>query len=90
MKKSKGKVKNKIKKNKNKSGFKRRFARLPLYLRVIIIVISSIVLIGCLVTGGIFLYINSINKTINSLTTSEVENILHPIESSRNRLLSLY
>lgn len=81
MKKSKGKVKHKI--NKNKSGLKRRFARLPLYLRVIIIVISSIVLIGCLVTGGIFLYINSINKTINSLTTSEMENILHPIESSQ-------
>ena len=83
MKKSKGKVKNKIKKNQNKSGFKRRFARLPLYLRVIIIVISAIVFMGCLGTGGIFLYVNSINKTINSLTTSEVENILHPIESSQ-------
>ncbi len=79
MKKSKGKVKNKIKKNPNKRGFN----KLPLYLKIIIIVLSSIVLIGCLGAGGIFLYINTINKTINSLTTSEVENILTPIESSQ-------
>jgi LCP family protein required for cell wall assembly len=79
MKESKRKVKNKVKKDLNKRGFN----RLPLYLKIIVIVLSSIVLIGCLGAGGVFLYINTINKTINSLTTSEVENILTPIESSQ-------
>jgi len=77
MEKNKRKVKNKVKKNKSKS----RFKKLPLYLRIIIIVLSSIIIIGCLGTGGIFLYINSVNKTINSSVTSEVENMLTPIES---------
>jgi len=69
--------KNKVKKSSSRRGFN----RLPLYLRVIIIVLSSIVVIGGLGAGSIFLYINSINKTINSINTSEVENMLAPIES---------
>jgi len=68
--------KNKVKKSSSRRGFN----KLPLYLRVII-VLSSIVVIGGLGAGSIFLYINSINKTINSINTSEVENILAPIES---------
>jgi LCP family protein required for cell wall assembly len=62
---------------------RRGFGRLPLYLRIIIIVLSSIIVLGGLGAGSIFLYINSINKTINSVNTSEVENILAPIESSQ-------
>ncbi|GAG69288.1 unnamed protein product [marine sediment metagenome] len=77
MKKNKSKVESKIKKNKNKRGFK----KLPLYVRVIIIVLASIIVAGGMGTGGFFLYINSVNRTINSITTSEVENILAPIES---------
>lgn len=69
--------KNKVKKSSSRRGFN----KLPLYLRVIIIVLSSIVVIGGLGAGSIFLYINSINKTINSINTSEVENMLAPIES---------
>jgi LCP family protein required for cell wall assembly len=68
--------------SKNKSN-RRRFSKLPLYLRIIVIVLSSIIVLGGLGAGGIFLYINSINKTINSINTSEVENILAPIESSQ-------
>jgi len=77
MKKNKSKAESKIKKNKNKRGFK----KLPLYVRVIIIVLASIIVAGGMGTGGFFLYINSVNRTINSITTSEVENILAPIES---------
>lgn len=64
-------------KNKDKRGFK----KLPLYIRVIIIVLASIIVAGGMGTGGFFLYINSVNRTINSITTSEVENILAPMES---------
>lgn len=64
-------------KNKDKRGFK----KLPLYIRVIIIVLASIIVAGGMGTGGFFLYINSLNRTINSITTSEVENMLAPIES---------
>ncbi|GAJ03349.1 unnamed protein product, partial [marine sediment metagenome] len=77
MKKNKSKAESKIKKNKDKRGFK----KLPLYVRVIIIVLASIIVAGGMGTGGFFLYINSVNRTINSITTSEVENILAPIES---------
>jgi LCP family protein required for cell wall assembly len=74
----------KVQKNKvAKRGCRKRFSKLPLYLRIIIIVLSSIIVIGGLGAGSIFLYINSINKTINSINTSEVENILAPIESSQ-------
>jgi len=77
MKKNKSKAENEIKKNKDKRGFK----KLPLYIRIIVIVLSSIIFIGGAGAGGIFLYINSVNRTINSITTSEVENILTAIES---------
>jgi LCP family protein required for cell wall assembly len=79
MKKDKKEQRNKV----AKSGGRRGFSRLPLYLRIVIIVLSSIIVIGGLGAGSIFLYINSINKTINSINTSEVENILAPIESSQ-------
>jgi LCP family protein required for cell wall assembly len=81
-------------KNKDKSGTgnnpeknvrektaKRSFKKLPLYIRVIIIVLASIIFIGAAGAGGFFLYIGSVNRTINSVTTAEIENILAPIES---------
>ncbi|MES0341734.1 MAG: LCP family protein, partial [Candidatus Humimicrobiaceae bacterium] len=60
---------------------KGRFKRLPLYARILIIVFSAIIFISAAGAGGFFLYLNSVNKTINSLSTAEVENILTPIES---------
>ncbi|MDY0027517.1 MAG: LCP family protein [Candidatus Humimicrobiaceae bacterium] len=59
----------------------RRFKGLPLYIKVTIIVVSSIILISGISAGVFFLYIKSINRTINSVTTAEIENILAPIES---------
>ena len=64
--------------SKDKQG---RFKRLPRYGRVLIIVFSVVIFIGAVGAGGFFLYLNSINNTINSLNTAEVENILAPIES---------
>ena len=58
-----------------------KFKRLPLYVRIIIIIISSIIFIGAVGTAGLFIYIDSMNKAINSLNTTEIENILAPIES---------
>ena len=58
-----------------------RFKRLPLYVRIIIIIISSIIFIGAVGTAGFFIYIDSMNRAINSLNTTEIENILAPIES---------
>lgn len=58
-----------------------RFKRLPRYGRILIIVFSVIIFISAAGAGGFFLYLNSINNTINSLNTAEVENILAPIES---------
>ena len=85
MKKNKSKAENEIEKNKDKRGFK----KLPLYIRIIVIVLSSVIFIGGAGAGGIFLYINSANRTINSITTSKVENILTPIESPREPITIL-
>ncbi|MDD5621993.1 MAG: LCP family protein [Actinomycetota bacterium] len=76
--------KNRVEKKNKKSAdsTKRRgFKKLPLYARIIIIVVSSIILIGAAGTAGFFIYINSMNRAINSLNTTEIENILAPIES---------
>ena len=80
MKENKSKIKKKVKKVK-KSISRRGFRKLPLYIRIIIIVISSIIFIGGAGAGVFFFYINSANRTINSITSTEIENILAPIES---------
>ncbi|MCJ7666407.1 MAG: LCP family protein [Actinobacteria bacterium] len=69
------------KKKEPAEGKKWKFKRLPRYARVLIIVFSVVVFIGAAGTGGFFLYLNSVNNTINSITTAEIENILDPIES---------
>ncbi len=58
-----------------------RFKRLPRYGRVLIIVFSTIIAAAAIAAAAFFIYINSINNTINSINTAEVENILAPIES---------
>jgi len=55
--------------------------RLPRYGRVLIIVFSTIIAAVAIATAAFFIYINSINNTINSINTAEVENILAPIQS---------
>ena len=57
-----------------------KFGKLPKYARVIIIIILSTVVVTGLGAAGFFIYINSVDNTINSVTTSEVESILAPIE----------
>ena len=57
------------------------FKRLPRYGRVLIITFSVIIFIAAACTAAFFIYINSLNNTINSVTSAEVENILAPIES---------
>lgn len=79
IKRNKNRIEKKVKKNINRRGFK----RLPLYVRVIIIVLSSIIFIVGVGTAGFFLYVNSLNRAINSITSTEIENILTPIESPR-------
>jgi len=71
------------KKNKKSTDSKKRrgFKKLPLYARIIIIVVSSIIFIGAVGTAGFFIYIDSMNRAINSGTNTEIENILSPIES---------
>jgi len=71
------------KKNKKSTDSKKRrgFKKLPLYARIIIIIVSSVIFIGAIGTAGFFIYINSMNRAINSGTNTEIENILSPIES---------
>ena len=77
-KKKKSSVAKKKEPAKDKQGW---FRRLPRYGRILIIVFSVILFIAAAGAGSFFLYLNSVNTTINSLSTAEVENILAPIES---------
>ena len=58
-----------------------RFSKFPRYGRILIITFSAILFAAAVAAAVFFLYINSINNTINSLNSAEVENILTPIES---------
>jgi LCP family protein required for cell wall assembly len=67
-----------------KEGKKRtKFGKLPKYARIIIITVLSLVVVVGLCTASLFIYIGSINNSINSVTTSEIENILAPVESPK-------
>lgn len=64
---------------KKKSGFK----KLPLYARILIIFFACVFGAAAIGGGLFYWYINKANKTMNSITSSEIENILAPIESSQ-------
>ncbi|MCL4385132.1 MAG: LCP family protein [Cyanobacteria bacterium] len=61
----------------SKSGFK----RLPLYARILIIVFACIFIVAATGGGLFYWYINKANRTMNSITSSEIENILTPVQS---------
>ena len=67
--------------DESKKGYGKGFKSLPRYARVLIITFSALIVLAAAGAGAFFLYINSLNNTINSVNTAEVENILTPIES---------
>ena len=77
-------IKNKKENIKDKSGKKNRWSRLRTYQKVLIIVFSTIIFL-CICGAGIFYYyISTVNRTINSGTSTEVENILAPVETPKD------
>lgn len=70
---------NEIHKGKAKKVFK--FKKLPLYARILIIVFVCIFGLAAAGGGVFYWYINRANKTMNSMTSSEIENILTPVKS---------
>ncbi len=78
--KSKRENKNKPEENVIKKTNKNWFRRLPLYIRILII-LAAVVFVAGIAAGGFYFYLNSLNKTINSITTAEIEDLLAPIES---------
>ncbi|MCX6384826.1 MAG: LCP family protein, partial [Actinobacteria bacterium] len=70
---------NEIHKGKEKKVSK--FKKLPLYARILIIVFVCIFGLAAAGGGVFYWYINRANKTMNSMTSSEIENILTPVKS---------
>lgn len=70
---------NEIHKGKEKKVSK--FKKLPLYARILIIVFVCIFGLAAAGGGVFYWYINKANKTMNSMTSSEIENILTPVKS---------
>ncbi|MHB1335411.1 MAG: LCP family glycopolymer transferase [Candidatus Humimicrobiaceae bacterium] len=67
--------------NKDAPGKKKGFKRLPLYARILIIFFASIIGIAAIGAALFYWYINKANTTMNSITSSEIENILTPVQS---------
>ena len=63
---------------------KTKFGKLPRYARALIIVFSVIIVIGGCAAGYFFYYVNSTNKTLNSATSSEIQDILAPISTPQS------
>jgi len=66
--------------DKNKA-VKVGFKKLPLYARILAIFFSCIIGLGAIGTGLFYWYIHNVNKSLNSMTSSEIENILAPVQS---------
>jgi LCP family protein required for cell wall assembly len=72
---------NKKKDIKSKPRKNTRWSRLKTYQKVLIIVFSTIIFL-CICGAGIFYYyISTLNRTMNSGTSTEVESILAPVET---------
>jgi len=71
-----------IQKLKNgEPGRKKGFKKLPQYARILIIILASIIGIAAIAAGVFYWYLNKANTTMNSMTSSEIENILTPVQS---------
>lgn len=75
---------NKFKKEKkpiNKNTARKKKIRISKFLKILLIVIASFVMLSLAAVGLSFRYIRSVSHTINTLTTTEIESILAPVES---------
>jgi len=63
---------------------KTKFGKLPVYAKTLIIIFSVIIVIFGSAAGYFFYYINSVNKTLNSATSSEIQSILAPISTPQS------
>ena len=67
--------------NKSVPTKKKGFRALPLYSRILIIFFASVIGIAAIAASLFYWYINKANTSMNSITSSEIENILTPVES---------
>ena len=64
---------------KNNDSIKKgKWSRLATYKKVLIIVFSAVLFIAVAAGGFIYFYIENANKTINSGTSTEIEDVLTP------------
>ncbi|MCX6346682.1 MAG: LCP family protein [Actinobacteria bacterium] len=67
--------------NEDVPGRKKSFKKLPLYARILIIILASLIGIAAIGAGVFYWYLTKANTTMNSMTSSEIENILTPVQS---------
>jgi hypothetical protein len=58
-----------------------RWTRLRIYQKFLIIFFSTIFFLAACGTGGFYYYLNSLNKTLSSGTTTQIQNVLAPVET---------
>ncbi len=74
------KVQNKSTDN-NEIKKKLKWSGLKTYVKVLIISFSVILFLACCAAGYFYYYISDTNKTINSQTTTQIANLLTPVEA---------
>jgi LCP family protein required for cell wall assembly len=57
-----------------------KWKRLRTYQKFLIIFFSTIFFLAACGTGGFYYYLNSLNKTLSSGTTTQIQNVLAPVE----------
>jgi polyisoprenyl-teichoic acid--peptidoglycan teichoic acid transferase len=60
-----------------------RWTRLRTYQKFLIIFFSTIFFLAACGTGGFYYYLNSLNKTLSSGTTTQIQNVLAPVEAEK-------
>ncbi len=60
---------------------KNTFKKLPFYAKFLIIFFGCILALAAIGAGVFYWYVGNANKMMNSVTSSEIENILTPVES---------
>jgi LCP family protein required for cell wall assembly len=79
-----GKIKSgKIKPGDPKPPKNNRWTKLRTYQKFLIIFFSAIFFLAACGTGGFYYYLNSLNRTLSSGTTTQIQNVLAPVEAEK-------
>jgi LCP family protein required for cell wall assembly len=76
-----------LKPGKSKPPKNNRWTRLRTYQKFLIIFFSTIFFLAACGTGGFYYYLNSLNRTLSSGTTTQIQNVLAPVDAEAEKTM---